>query len=517
MSVSLLRHTAWLSLFLFVGCNQFADLEDAESSQYEAEYAVPLLNTRFSMNNLLENFEENAVLTVLPDGLLRLQYSGDVLTETADDVFAAINLTLSQAGIIPLASARQALPFSGPQGLEIDRMELKQGQLNWLISNCHNKAITATITFPTVQRDGVPLTITRNIAAYSGTGDCPSLNNALSPISLADYVITPQNDSIYVDYYAVDSDGVEVPPSPSTFILIGNLAFSYAEGYLGQIVHSGGRDTIEIDFFDNWIRGDVFFEDPVITFNFTNSFGIPTRSVIDVFNIINVNGEVLPLESPFITNGIDFPYPLLSEVGQVKETNFVFSRDNSNIREVLGSGPVAIDYDVDASTNPDANTALRGFVTDSSFYRVRVDVDLPLYGSAINFGVRDTFDIDFQSLENVDYAEFKLVTENALPVAIGVQGYFQDENGQTLDSLFATTTRIVAGAPVNALGRPTGTQTTITYSDFPADRFQNIRTAKRIEIVATFFTTTEGQQSVQILADQDVIVKLGAIFGVSSK
>lgn len=517
MRVSLLRHAAWLSLFLFVGCNQFADLEDAESADYEAEYAVPLLNTRFSMNNLLENFEENAVLTVLPNGLLRLQYSGDVLTETADDVFAAINATLSQTGIIPLASERQALPFSGPDGLEIDRMELKAGQLNWLISNCHNKSITATITFPTLQRGGVPLTITRTIPAYNGTGDCPSLNNALSPISLTDYVVTPENDSIYVEYQAIDSDGVSVPPSTSTFILISNLAFSYAEGYLGQIIHSGGRDTIEIDFFDNWIRGDVFFEDPIITFNFTNSFGIPTRSVIDVFNIFTVNGQVLPLESEYVTNGIDFPYPTLTEVGQVKETNFVFSRSNSNIREVLGSGPIAIEYDVDASTNPDGNTELRGFVTDSSFYRVRVDVDLPLYGSAINFGVRDTFDINFGSLENVDYAEFKLVTDNALPVAIGVQGYFQDENGTTLDSLFATTTRIVAGAPVDAQGRPTAVQTTVTYSDFPAARFNNIRSAKRIEIVATFFTTTEGQQSVQILANQDVAVKLGAIFGTSSR
>ncbi|PSR14296.1 MAG: hypothetical protein DA408_15205 [Bacteroidetes bacterium] len=516
----LLKPFSQLLLFaivLSVSCNQFAEIEDAERANYQAEYAVPLVNTSFSMRTLLENFEENSVLTVLPNGLLRLQYSGDVLTENADDVFAAINETLSQAGIIPITTSRQALPFSGPDGLDIDRMELKQGSLSWLITNCHNKAITATLTFPTVVRNGVPLTVTRNLAAYSGTGDCPSLNNALSPINLDGYVITPENDSIYVNYSAIDSDGVAVDPSGNTFILIQNLAFSYAEGYLGQIQHSSGRDTIKIDFFDNWIRGDVFFEEPVITFNFQNSFGLPTRSVINVFNIVNVNGTILPLESEYITNGIDFPYPTLNEVGQVKSTNFVFNQSNSNIREVLGSGPIAIDYDVDAATNPAGNTNLRGFITDSSYYVVRVDVDLPLYGSAINFGVRDTFSLAFNSLDKVDYAEFKLVTENAMPIAIGVQGYFLDPNGTVLDSLFNTAQRIVSGAPVDAVGRPTGTTEVVTYSDFPEPRFKAIQQATQLELVATFFTTTEGQQSVQILDNQDVKIKLGAIFGVSGQ
>lgn len=504
-----------LPLCFLLGCSQFADLEDVERSNYDAAYAVPLLNTSFSMNDLLENFEENSVLTVLPDGLLRLQYSGSVLTENADDVFEAINATLAGVGGIVIQDNVQALPFSGPDGLVIDRMELKEGQMFWQFENCHDKPITATMTFPTVMRNGVPLTITRTIAAYSGTGDCPSLNNALSPINLENYVITPQNDSIFVEYMAVDSDGMEIAPSSNNSILILGLAFSYAEGYLGQIQHSSGVDRIDIDFFDNWIRGDVYFEDPVITFNFANSFGIPTRSVIEQFDIITVDGDTLPLESIYIEEGIDFPFPTLSEVGQTKSTDFVFNRDNSNIREVLGAGPIAIVYDVDAATNPDGNTEIRGFVTDSSFYEVRVDVDLPLYGSAVDFGVRDTFDLNLGDFDKVDYAEFKLVTENEMPVAIGIQGYFLDANGGILDSLYAESTRVIAGAPVGPNGRPTGIQETVTYSDFPPARFARIKNAAKLEVVATFFTTTDGQQSVQILGNQNVRVKLGAILGVS--
>ncbi|MEZ4985082.1 MAG: hypothetical protein R2795_08625 [Saprospiraceae bacterium] len=517
MYIRLLHPIIWMLLLLLMGCNDLSDLEDTEVADYQAEFAVPLLNTSFSMGDILENFEENAVLSVLPNGLLRLQYSGDVLTENADDVFAAINQTLSQTGIIPIGANQQALPFSGPDGLEIDRMDLKAGNFFWYISNCHSKAITATITFPNVRKNGQPLTVSRNLPAYSGTGDCQTLNNLFSPLSLEDYVVTPQNDSIFVLYSAMDSDGNDVPPATGTAVLINNLAFSYAEGYLGQVEHSGSRDTIEIDFFDNWIRGDVFFEEPVITFNFANSFGIPTRSVINVFDIVTVDGSILPLESEYVTNGIDFPYPLLTEVGQIKETNFIFNKDNSNIREVLGAGPVAIDYDVDAATNPDGDTSVRGFVTDSSFYRVRVDVDLPLYGSAINFGVNDTFDISLNGIEGADYATFKLVTDNSMPVSIGIQGYFLDADGAVLDSLFGESRIVIGGAPVDALGKPNGVESVVTYVDFPADRFQRILNTKELVVSATFFTTTEGQQSVQIMGDQDVKIRMGAIFGVSGR
>jgi hypothetical protein len=504
------------ALALLGSCTQFAELEEVDRSTYEAEYALPIVSTQFSMSDVLENFEENSVLTVLPDGLLRLQYSGDVITQSADDVFEAINETLSQTGIIPLDVARRALPFRLPDGLDVDRMDLKAGEVQFGMENCNPFPVTATITFPDVRSNGEPLVIERELAAAGE--DCTSRTNLLNPISLANYVIIPEIDSIYVEYAMVDAQGNTLELSGTNFVIIKDLAFSYAEGYLGQIVHSNGRDTIEIDFFDQWIRGDVYFEDPIITFNFQNSFGIPTRSIIDRFDIFTVNGEVLPLESPFVDNGVDFPYPTLAEVGQVKSTSFQFSKENSNIREVLGAGPVAIDYDVDAGTNPDGDTNIRGFVTDSSFYVVRVDVDLPLYGYAFDFGVRDTIPVAFTELENVTSAEFKMVTENAMPVGISIQGYFLDESGTVLDSLFAASTPVIAGAPVDEMGRPNGSNETITFSDFPAARYQKIKTATEIALVATFSTTmAEARTSVQVLANQDVKVRLGAILGLAEQ
>ena len=74
----------------------------------------------------------------------------------------------------------------------------------------------------------------------------------------------------------------------------------------------------------------------------------------------------------FLRNGIDFPYPTINEVGQVKRDTFTFNNTNSNLDVVFGSGPIAVAYDVDAFTNPFGDTGLKGFITDKSFYRVQV-------------------------------------------------------------------------------------------------------------------------------------------------
>ncbi len=504
---------ALLVLLFSTACqDQLADLGAIDATRYEADYAIPLVDSRIGMRDILENFEENSTLTIDADGLLRFRYSGDILTRTSDDVFAAINQTIGNSGILPLLNQRQALPFSTPDGLEIDRVEMKETTLTYAFTNRHPVAVEIELRMPNVALNGEPLFVSASLPAYSGTGTAPGTSNALNPLSLDGYSLTPEGDSIYIDILYLTPEGDTLLPSAGSGLLIENFSFTYAEGYLGNIEYTGERDTILIDFFDNWIQGDVYFEQPKITFNFENSFGVPTEAVVDLFNIITAEGETLPLESVFIDQGgIQFPYPTLEEVGQVKTTQFLFDRSNSNIDVVLGSKPVAIDYDVSALTNPDNNTAIRGFITDTSYYKVLVDVELPLYGSAANFVVRDTFDIDLSSYPDVKAIAFKIVTENGLPLSVALQGNFLDANNQSLAQLFPDAATLVGGAPVDSQGEPTASRTVTSFSEWDETSLPAIRMANRLVLTSTFSTTLESAASVRLLSGQEVNVKIGAI------
>ncbi|MEN0006395.1 MAG: hypothetical protein AAF798_19740 [Bacteroidota bacterium] len=508
------KNNLFLLALLLLGataCNPFGDFDDIEQAPYTPEYALSLVDTRFAMSDLLENVEENSTLTVDPDGLIRFKYTGDVISRTSEDVFNSINATLEQFPAIPLLFSPMPLPFSQPEELEIDRLDIKSGDFYINITNNTEEELMVTITVPQATRNGEVLEIVETVAA----GDF--FNNQDDPISLADYRLIPTGGTVFIEYTSIATASNEEVDPNLIFVGFEGLEFTYAEGYLGNQVYEGGRDTIEIDFFDSWIQGDVYFEDPIITFNFDNSFGIPTRSVVNVFDIFTVREEVLPLESEFISGGIDFPYPDLNEVGALKTRSFVFTKENSNIDEVLGAGPVAIDYDVNALTNPDELVDIRGFITDSSFYRVQVEVELPMYGRATQFVVTDTFDLALGDFDDATFAEFKLVAENELPLSVETQSYFLNDEGVVLDSLLAAPERLIAAAPVDAEGNVIGVERRETFVTFADERLQRLLKATRVLVNATFNTTTDGDQSVRVLNEQGVDVGIGVRVGLENE
>lgn len=122
---------AVVSMVIVQSCSPFDGIDEIEVDSAEGAYAIPLVNTTLSIEDLLEKFEDESTLTIDPDGLIRFHYSGDVLTKTANQVFAAINQTLNQTGAIPLINRRQALPFTAPGGLEFDRMDIETGEIRW--------------------------------------------------------------------------------------------------------------------------------------------------------------------------------------------------------------------------------------------------------------------------------------------------------------------------------------------------------------------------------------------------
>lgn len=501
-----MRKLAWLLFFIALlgySCKQFDELDNLEGVKYDAEYAVPLVDTRLSMNDLLDQFEQNATLVVGNDGLLRFIYRDTVVTQTSDDIFNTINKSLPQ--VIPVTSTYQALPFSSPTGLQIDQLDFKGGVLSSFMQSASNQPLIVKATFPQVTKNNTPLTLQANLTPFG---------NKLDSVNLTGYRIQTLNDSIYVQYEARTLTGEQVKLG-SFLINLKNLQFSYAEGYFGNFLYEGTRDTLNIDFFDNWVRGDVYFENPRITFNVENSFGIPTRARINTLNVITVKKEVLPLQSPYVTNGIDFPYPNMSEIGQVKNSSFSFTKANSNLDKILGAGPVAIDYDVDAVTNPNNDANIRGYITDKSYYNIKMEVELPLYGRASGFVTRDTVDLDLSSYKDVDDVEFKLVVDNRIPLEVAIQGYFLNANNVIVDSLLVGAQTLVSGALVDANGTATGVQQKVSFIPFNEVRFANIRNnATRLWLNAAFSTLNNGNTSVRVINAQDVRIRLGAKLGV---
>lgn len=496
-----------LPLLGVFGCKQVDEFQEAEIVSGEAEFAIPLVKATTSIQDLLENFDEYTFIEITPDNVIHLRYSGDVLSQQAEEFFAETREKLPPA--IPLASPFDTLPFSAPQQLEVDFATYKSGIIRAAVTSDYVGTVNFTMKVLQAKKNGQPLTLNAQFESPIGTfipKELPEFVDATG------YDLIPEDGKLYVSYLATNLAGDTID-LPFVALLNQNVDFSYIEGYLGNFRQKGTRDSITIEFFENWIQGDVYFENPVIQIHIDNSFGVPTRSSIGIFQILTADGPPIPLVSDFIDttgiNGIDFVYPANNEVGQTKSMTFVFDAENSNIEDVLSSRPVALDYKVDAIMNPDSLVDQRGFITDSSYYRVQVEVDLPLHGRASGFGVVDTFNLDFGGYGDVKEVEFKLVADNEMPLGIDAQAYFLDEAGNVLDSLFDSPKRVVEAAPVDGGGIVTKEISQVNYATFPAARFDKVRPAKKLALFASFSTTNNGQQSVKAFATQKADIRMG--------
>ncbi len=507
------RSLTGLCLLLFISCsNQLEDLSRVDETRLAAAYAVPIIDSEVTLSEILGDVNEDVSLSVDPDGLLRFTYSGEVPAVGSDIIFSRLE-EIGQGIFLPITASRIAASFGLPGQADIEELRVKGGLMSYNLPNTYDRPVAVTLTIPNAERDGEPFIISSNLPAYSGSGEPPTFSNPGAPIDLNGYSLSIPNDSLFFEYTMIDDQGNELEPSPNTSVVITNLKFSFMRGYLGQELYPGGRDTISVDFFDRYLEGEIFFVNPTITMTLINTFGVPALAQVNVLNVIDVNGQVIPITGEAVDEGFYFEFP--TTPGDTAYTTFVFDNTNSNIDEVLSARPVALDYEVNALINPDEDTEINGFLTDSSAYRAQVKVELPLYGNASDFTVRDTFPINLMDrYQDVVGVDFRLTTKNSLPLGMLLQGTFLDAQGNALADLNDGEIQLLRPAPVDAAGNTTNIVPVTNDISFTGDRLEALRTANRLVITLDISTTDEGTPFVRVTDNQRLQVLLGAIVRV---
>ncbi|MEM6380561.1 MAG: hypothetical protein AAF705_20420, partial [Bacteroidota bacterium] len=408
-------------LLITFGCVDFNSLEDAKLPEYQAEFAVPLVNSRITMEDILEADPSIGTLEVNSDGTIQLVYSGAILSRQSSEVLEQFQASFPP--FIPIISKTQRIPLSLINNLDLEQLIFKAGSFSYYLENANDQSMQVNFEFTSlVSVDGTPLRFSVNLNADDETGMRPFATNQGAPIDLSGYRLVPDGNDIVIQYTAEAPDGT--PLNASNFAIgLSNLDFSYVEGYLGQVPFRGGRDSVNIDFFENYTNGTIYFAEPSVRFFIENSFGVPTRAVVNDFFVETLNGNQLQVESPLIESGVDFPFPTLNQIGETATGEVLVNSSNSNIDTLLSAQPIRVVYDVDALINPEADPNITGFITDSSFFNVQMEVALPLLGRASNFQATDTVDFDLGDIEAIDSAEFKIITENELGVDVAIQAY----------------------------------------------------------------------------------------------
>jgi len=338
--------------------------------------------------------------------------------------------------------------FEIPGSIEIDFLDLKAGQISMTFSSDIPDDLIVNVEIPQFVKDGQPYT---NSFFSKFEGDLP-VTGSLIGADISDYQIQGGDTLITVLYDAILPDGSKLV-LPSFFIALTNLEYEYAEGFLGR----------------------------------------------------------LSLESEAVDDGVGVNFPALNQIGETARTDFSFTKDNSNLIDILSVGPALLQYELTGEPNPDNGPSERGFMTDSSRLEVQAEVVLPLNGYTFGFALRDTFDIDLTSNENVTAAEFKLITESSIPLALELEIAFADENFNILETIdIDGGNQFIGAAPVDSDGIVNGVNIKEIIDSFDETRFAKIRNAKKILLRAAFNTTNSSiPQLVKFDAEQSVKSRMG--------
>jgi len=488
---------AFLAL-TYTSCSKLDGAGDIDEVNWSPEVVAPLAHGKISLQDILDELDDLSFLEIDEDGTMRLFYKDEPLSRTSEEVvgpFPDFPLFLSDT--------EMSVPFNVIPGINVEKIVMKKGELFFEINSPFAEDIDVTITIPSLTKEGNPFQV-NTTATY--LGNLPATAQ-IDPVSIAGYTLSTNDGNLEMNYEARKMNGEKVKVN---FIAGSGTGWEYdvVDAVWENAFFDLKEDAIEIDVFDNWVAGDINLADPRITIEIDNSFGFATLVRVNKLEVTTTDGNKISLESELLNRGISLDYPNFQEKGTSKRTSLTFDRNNSNIDDILNARPVRIEYDLVAEVNPESTTDL-GFAMDDSEISTTVKVEIPIYGSAKGFTIENEADIDLDDFEDIEEAEFKIISNNAIPIDFDIQMYFIDANQQVLDSLFVMPYNILKAAAVDANGNVTTNSMVEDFIGISPSRFDLLRQSEKVLIQAAFSTYNDGQQAVRILSTQELDVKLG--------
>ncbi len=451
---------ALLIIFSFYQCMHDEFELDQLSDEMEINMGLltPLAYGTLSLNDIISQFDSTSYINTDEEGLLYITYEDSLLSFIAEDLLEVPDQDFFEYfiesdydfpayidwGDSVVINREELFAFSFSNNEKLDSIILETGNMNLNINSSFEHTGKVILTSQFIRdSQGKPFSDTIIISDPSGSF------SASEVISLDNHVIelqdTTASDTTYLPFNfelilynsgagITAGDEVEIT---ATFT---DLGFSAIFGYIGNYELITETGEIDLGFFESLTDGYIEFENPQLNFAISNSYGLPAEVDISRFTGFNNSGDSINLNFDPGVNPFRYAYPELEEYNQIKDTVISINGHNSTLSEFLAFLPTHLEYNLDATSNPDGPNGSYNFVTKDS----RIDVDfefiLPLWFKANNFALQDTIDLDFGNIsedaEMIEKLNVVLQVSNGLPVNIDFQVIFMDDLYNHVDTLF---------------------------------------------------------------------------------
>ncbi len=339
------------AMLMMAGCMETYDIDTlSKKAHLSPTLGIAAFRGDISIGDL-KNIPNDTVVFD-DDNFIRIVYRQDsVLDYSIDDYVDFDNIAEFHLNeVYPVSGAavnniKDTVTFEPGNGIEIEKIVIITGVVNYRVRSTSLVPATFTITLPTVLRGGSAITQNISVPANSTVTGSVSINNTEADLSKdpdmefnrlpVEYSVAPISGSFgLLDLMFVRID----VPSPD---------FDYAKGYFGQ-QNEKDEDTLDLEIEDvlDHISGEFLLSNPSITFDYSNSFAIPTEVDIKAIGYNKAETAFLNLD-PFTLS-----YPA-APAEKDKSASFTADKNNSDLPELLSMPPEKVSFSASATMNPD--------------------------------------------------------------------------------------------------------------------------------------------------------------------
>jgi hypothetical protein len=522
-------------LFLFammlsavVSCVKKLDPDKIAQGSWDPNFAVPLVKSNFTVYDILAKTDPDELIVIDPQsGLLALTYKGEAYSFDASDIIDLPSRTFS---VSYAATADVNLPigtsFSGSQqasfeeefayqpanGEELHEILLMGGNLNIQLETDLQHDVQVTLTFPYLTNNGIPFSLDMPLiysgGAWTSATQNINLNNYLMDFSLNG---TSFNEFAVQFQFNVQGTGNALVgnESISANLTLSQLEFNYITGYFGQQTVGLDGDSIFIRIFDNAQDGYFELTNPRLLLNITNSFGFPVEfDLIELKTINAQTGQQYPMTG--FPNPITINHP--SVMGNSTETELIFDKDNTtNITNVISPTPRYLNFEFEATSNPQGPPQSLNFITHDAALAVEADLELTLEGLAYGFNLIDTADFSFsEDVDEVEWVKLRVYTKNGFPLNVNTRLVMLNEFYMPIDSVLFDNPETILSGQIDANGRVISPTEKFSDIVFGKGRIDNLKNAKYLIVLVEAETkNATGGQIIRVYDDSFLEVRIG--------
>ncbi|MEM6814709.1 MAG: hypothetical protein AAF600_09975 [Bacteroidota bacterium] len=504
----------------FMACNTGElKFDDLNVPPITGVFDIPLGDITYTMSELLDEIDPSD-LNLLEDSssFLKLFYI-DSLNYSSNNDFVQIDdvsgsNTLSSIpdkdGPITVSPAEKFTQSYNPNGGEqLDSVYHNGGELSLTDSSDANATLNYTVTFNNTisTTDGTPMTFDGSLMGAGSETQSKPLRNHVTRLDN-----TSGSNEFTVSFEAeivlAGNQSLEGTENISIDFTYGNQTFSLIYGKFGQDRVSLGRQSINIDLFDDFGDG-IFFGDPIFRFRFENEFGIPVAVDFSGVSGDDGNGN----NQVFLSGNIIDVLPEIGAAanpGETEETTIEINKGNSNIVQLLSNSPSRLVFDIAGISNF-YDTTQSNFVQPQNEISTLIEVEIPMEVRLEDFEVTFGYGLgDGLDTEDFDSAFLRVVTLNELPFSGSLTMEIQDASETSLFTIPEVLVFDVPFIDVNGfVTDPSG-----SFADIPLspEAIEALTVGSRVAMIVTLNTPvslTSREIFVKILSTYKLEIKLG--------